>query len=157
MSKRDGFHLQFYKQGQLTLPENEAERKEVVRSLFGADMISCVDSWIEQGQKILKGHSEFADFSDEQKTAVLALVSHCAYGALFSQCARMDQFDHGEIEIQFNEIDEEDGHVLRSTQIAGLREDELHHTFLDWADQFGDHYDYHSGSRFSTPPSAESL
>ena len=151
MSKRAEFRLQFandyYKDGNLTLPEDEDTRKEAIRLLFGSELVDRVDSWIEQAQRVLQRNEEFADFTDSQKAATLALISHTAYGTLHSECVMIDQF--GEIEIRLIERDEDDN-PLRSTPFAGMREDELHHAYFEWCDRFGDHYDYFSSTRFAT-------
>jgi hypothetical protein len=63
-------------------------------------------------------------------------------------CGRLDQFDHGDLEIHLVEAD--DGAPLRSTRIAGVRDTELHHDYFDWAEKFGDHYDPDAAARFHT-------
>jgi hypothetical protein len=158
MSKRAGFRQQFnndfYKDGNLTLPEDEEERKEAIRVLFGSELVDRVDSRIEDAQRILQVHAEFTDFTETQKAATLALISHTAYGALYSECVMMDQFSGAEIEIHLVERDEE-YNPIRSTPFAGAREAELHHDYFNWCDRFGDYYDYYSGTRFAIPAKKE--
>ena len=148
MSKRDGFHLQFFHEGRLALPPGDAERKEAARLLFGAAMVESVDGWVEQAGRVLRGAPEFADYSDAQRESILSLVAYASYGALFSECVAMDQFLGGDIEVRLVERDEE-GAALGETLIAGATEEELHHSFHDWAERFGDHYDASAGSRFA--------
>lgn len=150
MSKRRGFHMQLFRDGSLTLPEGEEERKQAARSLFGSAMVECADVWIEQAGRVLRGSPEFADLSDEQREAIQALVAYALYGSLYSQCVSIDQFTGAAIEVRLLEQDEK-GTRLRETLIAGPAEDELHHAYFDWTDDFADHYDPHAGSRFSVP------
>lgn len=148
MSKRDALYQSLFASEGLVLPDDEAERKQALRSLFGAKMVACVDVGIEETTRVLEGNAEFADFTPEQKARVLALVSHNAYGTLYWQCVKLDNFPGADVEITLTERADENKEPW-STRIAGLTENELHHEFLDWADRFGDHYDYYSGIRFA--------
>jgi hypothetical protein len=132
----------------LALPADEAERKELVHSLFGAALVECVDGWVEEAGRVLGGNAEFAGLTPEQRESVLALVGHTAYGALFSQCVALDQFSYGALEVRLVEGDEE-GKPLRVTPIAGPAEDELHHAYYHWAERFGDRYDPDASIRFA--------
>ena len=148
MSKRDAFYREVYKDGDLWLPDDEEERKQTARRVFGARMVGCLDVGIETAERILAEHDEFAEFTDEQKAKVLSLVSHTSYGNLFGQCVRWDNFPKADLQIRVVERDFE-GTPLRSTLIAASSEEELHHHYFDWVDDFGEHYDDNSSTRFA--------
>lgn len=154
MSKRDTFYDSLVFNGyKLALPADEAERKQFTRSLFGARLIGCVDVLIEEAEKIVAGQAEFVGFTAEQKEKALALVSHNANGLFYWQCVKMDNFPGADLEMSVRERNNES--EQRSTLIAGPTEEELHHSYFDWAEQFGDHYDEDSGTRFSLGLTAE--
>ena len=149
MSKRDSFYDTLAFDGyNLSLPADESERKQKARDLFGALMVASVDVLIEDAGKIVAEQVEFAGFTPEQKEKVVALISHNAYGVLYWQCVKLDRFNGAALEmyaVEHNDAEEPE----RSTLIIGPSEEELHHSYFDWAEQFGDHYDENSGTRFS--------
>ena len=149
MSKRDAFYNSLVFNGyDLFLPADEAERKQKARDLFGALMVASVDVLIEGAEKIVAEQVEFADFTAEQKEKVVALVSHNAYRVFYWQCVKLDRFNGAGLEmyvVEHNDAEE----PKRSTLIVGPSEEELHHSYFDWAEQFGDHYDEDSDARFS--------
>ncbi len=147
MSELEKLHLEFYKSGVLTLPEDESERKEAAHTLIGGTLVSCTDDWIKQAERTLQSHEEFVEFTEEQKTAVLALISNTAYGALYSQCV---EIDYSNLEINLIERDEE-GRSLRSTPVAGASEYDWHYGYFDWVERFGDYYNPDSVARFKIP------
>jgi hypothetical protein len=148
MSKRDVFYREVYQHSDLWLPEEEGERQQTARRVFGARMVGCIDVGIETAERILAEHDEFAEFTDEQKAKILSLVSHTSYGTLFSQCARWDHFPQADLQIRVVERDFE-GTPLRSTLIAAGSEEELHHHYFDWVDDFGEYYEDNSSTRFA--------
>ena len=155
MSKRDQLYGSLEFDGyNLSLPADEAERKRLARSLFGATMVACVDVLIEGAEKIIAEQVEFSDFTDEQKEKVLALVSHSTYGVLYWQCVKMDRFHGAGLEVMVTEQDQGEK-ALRSTRIVGPGEEELRWAYHDWAEEFGDHYDEDRVSRFSLGLAAE--
>ena len=149
MSKREAFYKSLVYDGyNLSLPADEAERKQKGRALLGALMVAAVDVLIEGAEKIVAEQIEFAQFTPEQKEKVIALVSHNAYGVLYWQCVKLDRFNGAGLEmyaVEHNDAQEPE----RSTLIVGPTEDELRWAYFDWVEQFGDHYDEDSGSRFS--------
>ena len=148
MSKRDQLYGALEFEGyHLSLPSDEAERKQTARSLFGATMVACVDVLIEGAEKIIADQAEFSSFTAKQKEQVLALVSHSAYHVLYWQCVKLDRFHGASLEICVTELNEKE-EALRSTQIVGPGEDELRWAYGDWVEQFGDHYDRDSATRF---------
>lgn len=159
MSKRQPFYESLvFKDYNLLLPSEEAERKQTARSLFGATLVACVDVLIEGAEQIVSEHAEFSGFTAEQKEKVLSLISHTAYGVLYWQCVKLDRFSGAALEIQVAEQNDS-GETQRVTQIAGPTEDELHHTYFDWVERFGDHYDNDNSYRFllkmkTEPPAA---
>ena len=154
MSKRDTLYNSLVFNGyNLALPADEAERKHLARSLFGARMVGCVDVLIEEAEKIVSEQAEFAGFTAEQKEKVLALVTHNAYGLLYWQCVKIDNFPGASLEMSVREHDNKGGQC--SALIAGPTEDELHHSYFDWVEQFGDHYNENSATRFSLGLKAE--
>ncbi len=149
MSKRDAFYDSLVFDGyNLSLPADETERKQKARDLFGALMVASVDVLIEGAEKIVTEQIEFAGFTPEQKEKVIALVSHNAYGVLYWQCVKLDRFNGASLEMYATERNAAE-EPERSTLIAGPSEDELHHSYFDWVEQFGDRYDEDSGTRFS--------
>ncbi len=155
MSKREPFYDSLvYKGYSLSLPSDEAERKQIGRSLLGATMVACVDVLIEGAEKIVTEQVEFSGFTDEQKEKVLSLISHTAYGVLYWQCVKLDRFHGAGLEMFVVEQNEE-GEPQRSTLIVGPTEEELRWAYGDWVEQFGDHYDEDSGTRFSLGLEAE--
>lgn len=111
-------------------------------------MVGCIDVGIETAERILAEHDEFSEFTEEQKAKILALVSHTSYGNLYSQCVRWDNFPQADLQIRVVGRDTE-GVSLRSTLIAAGSEEELHHHYFDWVDDFGEHYEYDSSTRFA--------
>jgi hypothetical protein len=155
MSKRASFYDSLVFSGyNLSLPSDEAERKQMARSLFGATMVACVDVLIEGAEKIIARHEEFSDFTAEQKEKVLSLVSHTAYGVLYWQCVKLDRFSGAGLEMYVVERNEEE-EPFRSTLIVGPTEDELRWAYGEWVEEFGDHYDEDSASRYSPASLAE--
>jgi hypothetical protein len=148
MSKRDAFYREVYQDGDLWLPDDEDERKQTARRVFGARMVGCVDVGIETAEHILAEHDEFTEFTDEQKAKILALVSHTSYGNLFGQCVRWDNFPQTDLQIRVVEWDFE-GTPLRSTLIAASSEEELHHHYFDWVNDFDEHHEDASSTRFA--------
>ena len=149
MSKREAFYdTLVYESDTLSLPEDEGERKESARSLFGATMVACVDVLIEGAGRIVTEHEEFAGFTAEQEGKILALVSRTAYGVLYWQCVKLDRFYGAALEMS---VTEQNGRPekQRSTTIVGPAEEEMHHSYFDWAERFGDHYDEDAVARFS--------
>ena len=111
-------------------------------------MVASVDVLIEGAEKIVAEQVEFADFTAEQKEKVVALVSHNAYRVFYWQCVKLDRFNGAGLEmyvVEHNDAEE----PKRSTLIVGPSEEELHHSYFDWAEQFGDHYAEDSDARFS--------
>ncbi len=159
MSKREPFYDSLvFKDYNLSLPSDEAERKQTARSLFGATMVACVDVLIEEAEKTIAEQVEFFGFTAEQKEKVVALVSRTAYGVLYWQCVKLDRFYGAGLEMHVVEQNEAE-EPLRSTLIVGPREDELRWAYYDWVEQFGDHYDEDNNTRFSLglnpePPAA---
>ena len=155
MSKRDAFYDTLVFDGyNLSLPADKDERKQKARNLFGALMVASVDVLIEGAEKIIAEQAEFEGFTAEQKEKVLALVSHNAYGVLYWQCVKLDRFNGAGLEmfaVEHNDM----GKAERSTLIAGPTEEELHHSYFDWVEEFGDHYDEDSDTRFSLGLKAE--
>lgn len=149
MSKRDAFYSSIvFNSYNLSLPADETERKQKARSLFGALMIACADVSIEEVEKIVAEQAEFSSFTIEQQEKVVALISHIAYGQVYWQGVKMDRFYGAGLEMYAVEHNNA-GEPERSTLIVGPTEEELHHSYFDWAEQFGDHYDEDSGARFS--------
>jgi hypothetical protein len=156
MSKRDAFYDSLVFDGyNLSLPADETERKQKARDLFGALMVASVDVLIEGARKIVAEQNEFAGFTPEQKEKVIALISHNAYGILYWQYVKLDRFNGASLEmyaVEHNDAEE----PQRSTLIVGPSEEELHHSYFEWAEQFGDHYDEDSSTRFSLGLNANS-
>lgn len=155
MSKRDEFYDSLVYEGyKLILPADETERKEMGRALLGARLVACADVLVDGAEKIVNSHVEFTDFTAEQKEKVLALISNTTYGMLYWQCVKMDNFYGVGLEMFVAEYTGE-GKTERTTQIVGPGEEELHHSYFDWAEQFGDNYDEDSDTRFSLGLTAE--
>ena len=155
MSKRDQLYDALeYEDYNLRPPSDEAERKQVARSLFGATMVACVDVLIEGAERIVAEQVEFSGFTAEQQEKVLSLVSHSAYGILYWQCVKLDRFHGAGLEISVTEQNDA-GETLRSTRIVGPVEDGLRWAYGDWVQEFGDHYDGDSATRFSLGSEAE--
>jgi hypothetical protein len=155
MSKRDALYDSLVFNGyNLSLPSDETERKQIARSLFGATLVACVDVLIEEAEKVVAEQVEFGGFTAEQKEKVLALVSHNAYGVLYWQCVKLDSFYNAGVEIYVAEQNDA-VETVRSTRIVGPMEDELRWAYGDWVEEFGDHYDEDSGTRFSLGLKAE--
>lgn len=148
MSKRDAFYDSLVYEGyKLTLPADETERKEMGRALLGATLVACTDTTIDTASKIVNEQAEFAEFTAEQKEKVLALISYNNYLMLYWQCVKLGRFYGAGFEMSVVEQNEEE-EAIRTTQIVGPAEQELHHSYYDWAEQFGDHYDEDSSTRF---------
>lgn len=157
MSKRDALYDSLvFNDDHLALPADEAERKQIARSLFGATLVACADVLIESAEKIVAEQAEFVDFTAEQKEKVLALVSHNAYHSLYWQCVKLDRFHGAGLEITVTEKNDSE-ETVRSTVIVGPMEDELRWAYGDWVEEFGEHYDEDSGTRFSLGLKAETL
>ncbi len=155
MSKRDALYQSLvYEDSYLFLPADEAERKHLARSLFGATMVACVDVLIESAEKIVAEQVEFEGFTAEQKEKVLALVSHNAYKVLYWQCVKLDRFHGAGLEIAVAEHNDRE-ETVRSTRIIRPMEDELRWAYGDWVEEFGDYYDEDNGTRFSLGLKAE--
>ena len=149
MSKREPFYESLvFQDYHLSLPEDEAKRKQIGRSLFGATMVACIDVLLEEAEKIVAEQREFSDFTADQKEKVISLISHVSYHTLYWQCVKLDRFHGAGLEMFVLEQNEEEK-PLRSTLIVGPTEDELRWAYGDWVEQFGDHYDEQSGTRFS--------
>ena len=149
MSKRDEFYESLVYEGyKLTLPADEIERKEMGRALLGARLVACTDTTIDTASKIVNEQVEFAEFTAAQKEKVIALISHSSYLMLYWQCVKLNNLYNAGLEMSVVEQSEEEESV-RTTRIVGPTERELHHSYFDWAEEFGDHYDEESRTRFS--------
>lgn len=157
MTKRQTFYESVLGSGSLVVPETAREQQLVAQALFGAVMVGCVDTSIEQAAALLEPVAEgspaplespeardlrqrLASLTEAQRNDVLALVKKSVAGMFYWQCVKLDNFPGSDIEIRVTPHSEEtdDAAAPAPIVIVAPTARELRHQYYDWIERFSD-------------------
>jgi hypothetical protein len=119
-------------------------------------MVACVDVPLKRAIDLLdqskhetppaEAHQQrelrerLATLSDEQRKAVLDLVKDIAFGVLYWQFVKIDNFPGMDVEIRLIPHNEgEDYSDEKAICVVSPAERELRHQYFDWVEMFSDH------------------
>lgn len=153
---KDIYEKYVSKDGHVTIPSDESEKKLLGRTLLGKELIGKFDYWLGLAiELILKEpkatkkpnlieknsiyfHQNFKDLSDIQKKAIENLVREISLGVLFSNLVTLDQFHFGKFHFSLKIRDSE-------TEVPILDDslllDDLHDELNEWIISFSKYSD----------------
>ena len=153
MGKRDLFwdSVPTNDEGHLLWPADPDARTHMAGQVLGARLVGALDSILDDEVAAAEGRlpapgshnyeaeakfrSVFATLSPQQREAVVRLVKRASSGTLYWALVKLDNFIGGNLDIVVHPWGP-DGEPMASCVV---NQDELHHMYFDWIEQFSDH------------------
>ncbi|PSR52576.1 hypothetical protein AHMF7605_03060 [Adhaeribacter arboris] len=105
--------------GNLEIPETDEKKQQLAREVFGKNLVSVLDGWLEiafdfvdnpEPKEPFQRENEFSrrdkafrenfkNLDSQTKEKIKELISDTATGILFSTLVSFDQFDYGQLKI----------------------------------------------------------
>ncbi len=154
MSKISDYFAQFEEQGRFCWSEDSEKRDETATLLLGAQIVRSLDFWLKLATDYIESNplpgkfdvgtalgrehnyyrNSFAEFTTQEKEALLFLFKKIVYGAVFSTLNSFDNFQQGHLEVMVVDYktDEKLATILP-------QEFELHDLFYEWVEKFSEY------------------
>ena len=135
MSKRDSI----YKELANFDDDYLSDDPDFITRLFGARLVGALDSTLEDKFNLIEGEGEeklqemvkiLSSLSDEQKLAVKQLLKLMGKDFFYWMLVKIRNFPY-HVDISFLNS--------ASEKICSIDEEELHHQYFDWIEEFSDH------------------